>query len=48
MGSSRLPNPKLKWEATLAAKMGIDFAFTNRVLNGTIEVYQANDTIDWI
>ena len=45
VASSRLPNPKLKWETTLTANMGIDFAFFNRALSGTLEVYQAN-TID--
>ncbi len=45
VASSRLPNPKLKWETTLTANIGMDFTVFNRIFSGTLEVYQAN-TID--
>lgn len=43
--SSRLPNPNLKWETTLTSNVGLDFAFFNRAISGSLEVYQT-DTKD--
>ena len=41
--SSR-PNPKLSWEKTHTVNVGIDFAFLNNRLNGTVEFYNKKGT----
>lgn len=37
---SKLPNPQLRWEKTTSYNIGIDFAFLNNRLNGSVEVYR--------
>ena len=37
--SKMLPNPDLKWETTITRNVGIDFAFLNNRIYGTIEGY---------
>lgn len=41
--SSR-PNPKLSWEKTHTVNIGLDFAFLNNRLNGTVEFYNKKGT----
>lgn len=45
--AARNANPNLKWETTTMLNVGIDFAFFNGRLNGTIEYYN-KDTKDMI
>ena len=45
--AARNVNPDLKWETTTMLNLGIDFAFFNGRLNGTIEYYN-KDTKDMI
>lgn len=33
------PNPDLKWETTISRNLGLDFAFLNSRLNGSIDLY---------
>lgn len=40
-----LPNPKLKWETTITRNLGIDYAFFNNKIYGTLEIYR-NSTKD--
>lgn len=39
LAPSRVANPDLKWEAAKQADIGVDFAFFNRRLTGSIEYY---------
>ncbi len=36
---STMPNPNLKWETTLSHNIGLDLAFFNQRLSGTVELY---------
>lgn len=38
-GVNQNPNPDLKWETTSMLNIGLDFAFLNGRLNGTVEYY---------
>ncbi len=42
LGAWRNANPDLKWESTKMLNVGLDFAFFNGRLNGTIEYYNKN------
>ncbi|MCK5775135.1 MAG: SusC/RagA family TonB-linked outer membrane protein, partial [Bacteroidales bacterium] len=42
--AARNDNPDLKWEKTAETNIGIDFAFLNSKLSGSIEVYSKNTT----
>jgi TonB-linked SusC/RagA family outer membrane protein len=33
------PNPKLSWEKTITANLGVDFALFNNKLNGSVDLY---------
>lgn len=37
---SKLPNPQLRWEKTTSWNFGVDFAFLDNRLNGSVEVYR--------
>lgn len=37
-----IPNPNLKWETTASFNVGLDFAFFNNRLSGSLESYQQN------
>jgi TonB-linked SusC/RagA family outer membrane protein len=37
-----MPNPELGWEHTTQYNLGVDFAFLNQRLSGTLEVYLSN------
>lgn len=37
---SKLPNPMLRWEKTTSYNLGIDFAFWDNRISGSVEVYQ--------
>lgn len=39
MGVASIPNPNLKWETTEAWNVGVDFAFFNQRLMGTVDAY---------
>lgn len=39
-----LANPSLTWEKTYMTNAGIDFAFLNNRLNGTLDIYNKNTT----
>jgi iron complex outermembrane receptor protein len=39
LGASRNANPDLKWETTSMLNVGLDFAFLNGRINGTLEFY---------
>lgn len=39
-----MPNPYLGWEKTAQTNIGLDFAFFNRRISGTVELYQSNTT----
>jgi iron complex outermembrane receptor protein len=41
---ARNDNPDLKWERTAETNLGIDFAFFNSKLSGSLEVYSKNTT----
>ena len=41
---SRNDNPDLKWERTAETNIGVDFAFFNSKLSGSLEVYSKNTT----
>ena len=45
MAGKVMNNPDLKWETSYTHNIGLDFAFWQNKLNGSIEVYQ-NDTKD--
>jgi len=38
------PNPNLKWEETSEVNIGLDFAFLNQKISGSIEVYSKKTT----
>tara|TARA_R110002050_G_scaffold987_7_gene6798 strand:+ start:2285 stop:5551 length:3267 start_codon:yes stop_codon:yes gene_type:complete len=38
--SNRLANPDLKWETTVTQNIGLDFAFLNNRVSGSIEAYK--------
>ncbi|MGQ1891621.1 SusC/RagA family TonB-linked outer membrane protein [Thermophagus sp. OGC60D27] len=38
-GASRNPNPNLKWEEKAEMNFGIDFSFLNRLISGSIDLY---------
>jgi TonB-dependent starch-binding outer membrane protein SusC len=44
---TQLANPKLKWESTSIANLGVDFGFLNNRISGAIEVYdkQTSDVL---
>lgn len=42
--AARNDNPDLKWEKTAETNIGIDFAFLNSKLSGSLEVYSKNTT----
>jgi TonB-linked SusC/RagA family outer membrane protein len=37
-----VPNPLLSWEKTAQSNLGLDFAFLNNRVSGTIELYKSN------
>ncbi|MBP3251926.1 MAG: SusC/RagA family TonB-linked outer membrane protein [Prevotella sp.] len=39
LGATKLPNPDLKWESTAMFNVGLDYAFWNNRINGSIEFY---------
>jgi iron complex outermembrane receptor protein len=39
LGATKLANPDLKWETTGMFNIGLDYAFFNNRINGSIEVY---------
>ncbi|MBO9637581.1 MAG: TonB-dependent receptor [Siphonobacter aquaeclarae] len=39
---STIGNPRLRWESTATANVGVDYAFLSNRISGSIEVYQAN------
>jgi TonB-dependent starch-binding outer membrane protein SusC len=41
---NNIPNPKLSWEQTASADLGLDFGFLNNRLTGTIDVYSKKTT----
>lgn len=43
--ASTIANPNLKWETTITRNIGVDFAFFNNRLYGTVDVYR-NSTKD--
>jgi len=43
-GLSQIPNPDLTWERTATLNFGLDFAFFNGRLSGTVDYYIANTT----
>ncbi len=47
LGATKLPNPDLKWESTGMLNIGLDYAFLNGRINGSIEWYnkKTNDLI---
>ncbi len=42
--AARNDNPDLKWEKTAETNLGIDFAFLNSKISGSLEVYHKNTT----
>ncbi|WP_236032997.1 SusC/RagA family TonB-linked outer membrane protein [Algoriphagus pacificus] len=44
-GPARNPNPNLKWEKKQEWNFGVDFAFFNNKLSGSLDVYQ-RETVD--
>lgn len=42
MAQTTLANPSLTWEKTYMANIGIDYAFFNSRLNGSIDIYNKN------
>ncbi len=42
ISSVAFPNPDLKWETTTQTNVGVDFAFWNFRISGSIDVYQKN------
>lgn len=42
--AARNDNPDLQWERTAETNLGIDFAFFNSKINGSLEVYHKNTT----
>ncbi|GGW33073.1 SusC/RagA family TonB-linked outer membrane protein [Arenibacter certesii] len=43
-GAARNPNPDLKWEEKKEFNLGLDFAFLNNRLSGSVDVYQRKTT----
>ncbi len=41
---NNIPNPKLSWEQTASADLGLDFGFLNNRLTGTIDLYSKKTT----
>jgi TonB-dependent starch-binding outer membrane protein SusC len=41
---NNIPNPKLRWEQTASADVGVDFGFLNNRLTGTIDLYSKKTT----
>ncbi|MBI1225665.1 MAG: SusC/RagA family TonB-linked outer membrane protein [Bacteroidetes bacterium] len=42
LGDVAFPNPGLKWETTVQSNIGIDFAFANYKVSGSIDLYNKN------
>lgn len=42
LGTVAFPNPNLKWESTAQVNIGLDYAFLNNRISGSIEYYRKN------
>ena len=42
LGSVAFPNPNLKWESTAQLNIGLDYAFLNNRVSGSLEYYRKN------